>query len=101
MQLGYPAAECYGVRLPADRNGPAPEQLSLLDVPEGRYIVFEHGPFDYEQECRTVENKIEDAMASFDYKAASVRLDLTPGRVFCFYLDHKRFWKYVRPIVRT
>ncbi len=98
---GIPLAECYGVRLPADWKGQVPEQLLLLDVPEGEYIVFEHGPFDYEQENGTVGTKIEEAMSSFDYEAAGVRLDLTPGRVFYFYHDPKRFWKFVRPVVRA
>ncbi len=98
---GIPLAECYGVRLPADWKGQVPEQLLLLDVPEGEYVVFEHGPFDYEQENGTVGTKIEEAMSAFDYEAAGVRLDLTPGRVFYFYHDPKRFWKFVRPVVRA
>lgn len=45
----YPRIESYGVRLPADYSGPIPAPLELMDVPEGEYMVFEHGPFDYEQ----------------------------------------------------
>ncbi|MCH5268242.1 MAG: helix-turn-helix transcriptional regulator, partial [Lachnospiraceae bacterium] len=49
---GIPLAESYGVRLPADYSGPIPEQMQIMDVPEGEYIVFEHGPFDYQtQNC--------------------------------------------------
>ena len=33
-----------------------------MDVPEGEYIVFEHGPFDFETENASVEAKIEQAM---------------------------------------
>lgn len=44
----YPRIESYGVRLPADYSGPIPAPLELMDVPEGEYMVFEHGPFDYE-----------------------------------------------------
>lgn len=98
---GYHRAECYGVRLPADYGGETPPQMQLLDVPEGEYIVFEHGPFDYEQECRTVEEKIEAAMKNFDYEEVGCRLDTeTPGRVMYFYFNPEQYFKYVRPIVR-
>lgn len=72
---GIPLAEAYGVRLPADYDGPVPEQMQLMDVPEGEYIVFEHGPFDYETEGQSVEAKIEAAMKAFDYAASGYRLD--------------------------
>ena len=97
---GIPRVECYGARLPADYSGPVPQQMILTDIPEGEYVVFEHGPFDYEQECRTVEEKIEQAMKDFDYAEKGCRLDLTPGRRMYFYYDPGRFFKYVRPIVR-
>lgn len=97
---GFPRAECYGARLPADYQGEVPAQMLLTDIPEGEYIVFEHGPFDYEQECRTVEEKIEQAMAAFDYADAGCRLDMTPGRIIYLYFDPGRHFKYIRPIVR-
>lgn len=95
---GIPLAECYGVRLPIDYNGDIPSQMLLVDVPEAEYIVFEHGPFDFEKENSSVEEKIEAAMKTFDYAAAGYCLDTTPGRVFYFYHDPERFWKYVRPV---
>ena len=95
---GIPLAEAYGVRLPADYDGPLPPQMQLMDVPEGEYIVFEHGPFDYATEGQSVEAKIESAMQAFDYDANGYRLDLTPERVFYFYHDCERFFKYVRPV---
>lgn len=95
---GIPLAECYGVRLPADYDGEVPPQMLLIDVPEGEYIVFEHGPFDFETENQSVEEKIEAAMKEFDYAASGCCLDTTPGRIFYFYHDAERFWKYVRPI---
>lgn len=97
---GIPLAECYGVRLPVDYTGDVPPQMLLIDVPEGEYIVFEHGPFDLEKENQSVEEKIEAAMKQFDYAAAGCCLDMTPGRIFYFYHDPERFWKYVRPIRR-
>lgn len=97
---GIPLAECYGVRLPADYAGEVPSQMLLLDVPEGEYIVFEHGPFDYNTENGGVEEKIETAMKEFDYSDTGYCLDTTPGRVFYFYHDPERYWKYVRPVKR-
>lgn len=95
---GIPLAESYGVRLPMDYTGPVPEQMLLMDVPDGAYIVFEHGPFDFETQNQSVEAKIEEAMKEFDYAAAGYALDTTPGRVFYFYHDCTRYWKYVRPV---
>ncbi len=97
---GIPLAECYGVRLPADYDGPVPAQMQLIDIPDGEYVVFEHGPFDFETENAAVEQKIEQAMQSFDYAAHGCALDMTPGRMFYFFHDCKRFWKYIRPICR-
>lgn len=95
---GIPLAESYGVRLPYDYDGDVPEQMQLMDVEEGTYIVFEHGPFDFETQNQSVEQKIEEAMKNFDYSASGYELDVTQGRVFYFYHDCKRFWKYVRPV---
>ena len=95
---GIPLAESYGVRLPADYPGPVPEQMLLMDVPQGEYIVFEHGPFDFETQSQSVEAKIEAAMAGFDYAAAGYALDTAQGRVFYFYHDCKRYLKYIRPV---
>lgn len=95
---GIPLAECYGVRLPLDYNGDVPPQMLLIDVPEAEYIVFEHGPFDFESENCIVEEKIESAMKLFDYTSTGYCLDTTPGRVFYFYHDPERFWKYIRPV---
>lgn len=95
---GIPLAECYGVRLPADYDGDIPPQMLLIDVPEGEYLVFEHGPFDFETENQSVEEKIEATMKAYDYAADGYCLDTTPGRIFYFYHDPERFWKYVRPV---
>ena len=98
---GIPLAEAYGVRLPANYGGPVPEQMMLMDVPEGEYVVFEHGPFDFETESESVEVKVEKAMKEFDYASKGYELDLTPERVFYFYHDCSRFFKYVRPVKRV
>ena len=92
---GIPLAESYGVRLPYDYAGEVPQQMQLMDVEEGTYIVFEHGPFDFETQNQMVEKKIEDAMKNFDYKSAGYELDIAQGKVFYFYHDCKRFWKYI------
>ena len=98
---GIPLAECYGARLPEDYRVEVPKQMILQDVPEGEYIVFEHGPFDFETENQLVEAKIEEAMKNFDYEKSGYELDFTEGRFFYFYHDCKRFWKYVRPVKKS
>ena len=98
---GIPLAECYGVRLPMDYDGEVPEQMLLIDVPEAEYIVFEHGPFDYESQNRSVEEAMETAMKNFDFSKTGYCLDLSPGRIFYFYHDPKRFWKYIRPVKKV
>lgn len=98
---GIPLAEAYGVRLPMGYDGPIPEQMRLMDVPEGDYVVYEHGPFDFETESEIVEEKIEEAMKTHDLAADGYALDLTPEKVFYFYHDCERFFKYVRPIRKT
>lgn len=95
---GYLRTECYGVRLPADYQEEIPQQMCLSDVPEGEYIVFEHGPFDYEHENRSVEEQIERAMAEFKYSETDYCLDTTPGRVMYYYYDPNQYSKYIRPI---
>ena len=95
---GFPRTECYGARLPIDYKGEVPPQMLMVDVPEAEYIVFEHGPFDYEQENRSVEDTVEKAMSSFDFSGTGYCYDTTPGRIIYFYHDPDRFWKYVRPV---
>lgn len=95
---GIPLAECYGVRLPLDYRGEIPPQMLMMDVPEAEYIVFEHGPFDYETQNGAVERKIEKAMAAYDFSETGYCLDLSPGRIFYFYHDPLRYWKYIRPV---
>lgn len=97
---GFPRAECYGARLPADYSGPIPPQMLLAEIPQAEYLVFEHGPFCYEQENRSIEAKIERAMADFDFSGTGCCFDTTPGRVLYFYHDPSRFWKYIRPVKR-
>ncbi len=72
--------------------------MQLMDVPAGEYLVFEHRPFDFETQNAAVEAKVEQVMRDFDYAASGWQLDLTPGRVFYFYHDCARFFKYVRPV---
>jgi hypothetical protein len=50
-------AESYGVRLPSNYNGHIPDNMLLIDIPETEYIVFEHGPFNYDEESETVGKK--------------------------------------------
>ncbi len=43
----------------------------------------------------------EKIMKDFDYKNSGYELDLTQGRVFYFFHDTKRFWKYIRPVKKV
>lgn len=95
---GIPLAECYGVRLPKDYKGEVPPQMLMIDVPEAEYVVFEHGPFDYEHQNCSVEEKIEKVKNSFDYSEYGYQLDTSCGRVMYFFHDPKRYWKYIRPV---
>lgn len=97
---GIPRTECYGVRLPFDYKGEVPPQMLMIDVPEAEYIVFEHGPFDYEQENRSVEEKIEKAMVTFDFAGTGYCFDTSPGRIIYFYFNPERFFKYIRPVMK-
>jgi len=98
---GIPRAECYGVRLAADYRGEVPPQMFLIDVPEAEYIVFEHGPFDYEQENCSVEEKVDTAIANFDFAETGYCFDTSPGRIAYFFHDPEQFWKYVRPVKKS
>ena len=89
------------VRLPSDYKGEVPPQMLLIDVPEAEYLVFEHGPFDYEQENRSVEEKVEKAMATFDFTDTGYCYDTSAGRIIYFYHDPERFWKYIRPVRKS
>lgn len=93
-----PRVECYGVRLPKDYNGEIPPKMHLIDIPEGEYIVFEHGPFNYEQENRSIEEKIETAMSNFDYSKTDYCIDTTPNRIMYLYFNPEQYFKYVRPV---
>ncbi len=98
---GIPRTECYGVRLPFDYKGEVPPQMLIIDVPKAEYIVFEHGPFDYEQENRSVEEKIEKAMATFDFIGTGYCFDTSPGRIIYFYFNPERHFKYIRPVRKS
>lgn len=95
---GFPRSECYGARLALDYVGEVPPQMLLATIPEAEYLVFEHGPFDYEQENRTVEEKVEQAMATFNFAGTDYCYDTTPGRILYLYYNPERLFKYVRPV---
>lgn len=81
-----------------DYEGDIPSQMLLMDVPEAEYVVFEHGPFDYEQENCSIEEKMEKAISSFDFANKGYCFDTSPGRIAYLYHDPARFWKEIRPV---
>lgn len=89
------------MRPPADYKGEGPTQVLLIDIPEAKYIVFEHGPFDYVQESRNVEEKINEAIRAFDFAGAGYCYESSFGKIAYFYHDPARFWKEIRPVKRV
>lgn len=61
-------------------------------------LLIVDGPFDYTTQNQSVEAKIEAAVKDFKYPSAGYALNTTPGRVFYFYHDCTRYWKYIRPV---
>lgn len=90
--------EAYGIRLPSDYRGDVPSPMIMLDVPEAEYIVFEHGPFDYEQESTSVGEKLQQAMDTFDFAGTGYALDESSGRIAYFHYDPESFEKRIRPV---
>jgi hypothetical protein len=91
-------AESYGVRLPANYNGPKPANMLLADIRETEYIVFEHGPFNYEEESETAGGKLEEAIRSFDFSKTEYEPDASPGRIAYFYFVPESFLKRIQPV---
>ena len=84
---GDTCGQGYGVRLPIHYTGDVPPNMQLLDIAEAEYLVFEHGPFDYEQENRSVEHRMEEAITAFDFTNTGYRFDDTAGRMLYFYFQ--------------
>lgn len=80
-------------------------KVYFVTIPAHKFLHIRNyesnGPFDFEKENALVEAKIEKAMKDFDYKSSGYELDLTQGRVFYFYHDTKRFWKYIRLVKKV
>ncbi|MCL2185351.1 MAG: helix-turn-helix domain-containing protein [Treponema sp.] len=93
-------AESYGVRLPANYNGTIPENMLLIDVPEMEYIVFEHGPFNYEEESETVGLKLQEAIDTFDFSKTEYKPDTSKGRISYFYFVPESFEKRIQPVIK-
>ena len=94
-------AEAYGVRLPADYDGEIPPQMTLIDVEQAEYLVFEHGSFDFEEECESVGEKLQAAIDEFDYSETGYTLDTSPGRIQYFMFDPSQFEKRILPVKRN
>ncbi len=101
FENGGKTPEAYGVRLDADYSGPVPENMLMLDIPAGEYIVFEHGPFDYEQESESVGERLQEAIDAFDFTGTGYCLDEIPGRIAYFYHDPAKFEKRIQPVKKA
>lgn len=100
QEAGGKCPEAYGVRLPIGYSGAVPETMLMIDIPAGEYIVFEHGPFDYEQESETVGVKLQEAIKAFSFDGSAYRPDHSAGRIAYFYHDPKSFEKRIQPVVK-
>jgi hypothetical protein len=90
--------EAYGIRLPHDYQGTTPKQRLFISVPKAEYVVFEHGPIDFEKECNAVGEKLQDSMSSYSFSDTQYRLDESPGRISYYYFDPAQYMKRVRPV---
>jgi len=72
--------------------------MLLIDIPEEEYIVFEHGPFNFEEECEAVGEKLQTAIDSFDLSATDYQLDTSSGRIAYFYFVPESFEKRIQPV---
>jgi AraC-like DNA-binding protein/predicted transcriptional regulator YdeE len=93
-------AEAYGIRLPVNYNRLIPENMLLIDIPQMEYIVFEHGPFNYEEESETVGKKLEETIKTFDYSKTEYKLDTSSGRIAYFHFVPESFEKSIQPVVK-
>lgn len=46
----------------------------------------------------SVEEKIEKAMADFDFSGTGYCYDTQPGRILYFYFNPEQYFKYIRPV---
>jgi hypothetical protein len=93
-------AEAYGIRLPVNFNGNVPPNMLLIDIPEMEYIVFEHGPFNYEEESDTVGEKLQAAIDAFDFSKTEYAHDASAGRIAYFYFVPESFEKRIQPVIK-
>jgi AraC-like DNA-binding protein/predicted transcriptional regulator YdeE len=94
-------AEAYGIRLPVNYRGTIPDNMLIIDIPETNYIVFEHGPFNYEEESESVAKKLGDAIRSFNLSKTEYKVDDSPGRISYFYFVPESFHKRIIPVTKA
>lgn len=90
--------EAYGIRVPEDYTGPVPEVMDLIQVEAGDYLIFEHGPFDYEKEGDEVYRLLFGAMDRFSYDHVDFAPDIRPGRVAYYAFDPTAYARYLLPV---
>ncbi len=65
----------YGVELPTDYKGEVPDFFEDFIVPEGKYVVFHHPPYDYDTMDASVFNALCEAEEEWDPKEHGFQLD--------------------------
>ena len=66
--------------------------------PKPNTLFSSTGRSTNEQENRSVEEKVEAAIAGFDFADTAYCYDTSPGRMAYFFHDPERFWKHIRPV---
>ena len=93
-------AEAYGVRLPQNYAGPIPPNMLLINISEKEYIVFEHGPFNYENESEQVGIALQKAIDTFDFSDTGYKPDASAGRISYFIFVPESFEKRIQPVAK-
>ena len=91
-------AEAYGIRLAENYSGTILDPMQLISIPETEYIVFEHGPFNFEEECEAVCEKLQAAIDAFDFSTTKYTPDTAAGRIAYFYFVPESFEKRIQPV---
>lgn len=96
LDAGFSSHEAFARAFQA-AYGITPGQYRSHPAPVALHTILR--PFDVATESGLVEEKMERAMR--DFAMPGVRLDPSPGRLFYFYYDGSRGWKYVRPVTKA
>lgn len=73
-----------GVEVPVDYDGPVPEGFDLIELPAGKYIMFQGEPFEEEDYCQAIEQvwsaieKYDPSVGGYEWDQSNPRIQLEP-----------------------